>query len=554
MTIEIGDLIENLVALKVPLNGNVPISDVKGLPTGSVTYTNYSSNLILTQAYKYVSIAFQAPESSQIRMPPISDYLDGYGTLIYCSGYILPTGIYDNAGTTTVVSSFAIGDLIYVYRNGSNWAYRKIITTINGQTNSIVTIPVYPKFSVLTANHTVDPSEMGTIFLCENTLTVAFTATTDYTADFWCGVINYSNSASTIVTVSSPDQIGFGGFTQLVLAETQGCKFVNQGTAWGIYDNTNLGGTFTNIFNITLDTVTINRVHNKGFLRLSTGTNAKTVTLTDNATDPSRPGFDCEVYNPSTTAFATIVASPSGTIEGINEIGPLQSVRIIKRSYGTGAANVWVVRGVPATKYFTTTITGATTFTQPYTYVSFSAIAGASIKICNTTLYALNAEITVNNTSNVSCPIYASDGTTLITTVGGYQVARLIVRDNSNSVGTFDSYVVSNIATGYVQGSRPINAQTGTTYTLVLTDAGKMVTMTNASASTLTIPPNSSVAFPVATEIDVAQLGAGQITFTPGAGVTLISYLSLVHTAGQYATATLKQTTTDTWLLMGNII
>src|SRR5689334_11950484 len=54
-----------------------------------------------------------------------------------------------------------------------------------------------------------------------------------------------------------------------------------------------------------------------------------------------------------------------------------------------------------------------------------------------------------------------------------------------------------------------VNAQTGTTYTLVLGDAGKVVEMNNAASNTLTVPPNSSVAFPVNTVIEVFQLGAG---------------------------------------------
>jgi len=67
------------------------------------------------------------------------------------------------------------------------------------------------------------------------------------------------------------------------------------------------------------------------------------------------------------------------------------------------------------------------------------------------------------------------------------------------------------------------NEQTGTTYTLALTDDGKLVEMNNASANTLTVPPNSSVAFPVGSQILVLQTGAGQTTLVAGAGVTVNS-------------------------------
>jgi hypothetical protein len=68
-----------------------------------------------------------------------------------------------------------------------------------------------------------------------------------------------------------------------------------------------------------------------------------------------------------------------------------------------------------------------------------------------------------------------------------------------------------------------INAQTGTTYTTVLADDGKLVTCDNASPIALTIPPASSVAYGIGTQINIMQLGAGQVTITAGAGVTLNS-------------------------------
>ncbi len=92
-----------------------------------------------------------------------------------------------------------------------------------------------------------------------------------------------------------------------------------------------------------------------------------------------------------------------------------------------------------------------------------------------------------------------------------------------------------------------VNAQTGTSYTLVLTDAGKQVTMTNASASTLTIPPNASVAYDVGTRIQVIQLGAGAVTLTPGAAVT-VSSLATTLAMSQFQVATLIKTATNTWV------
>lgn len=119
---------------------------------------------------------------------------------------------------------------------------------------------------------------------------------------------------------------------------------------------------------------------------------------------------------------------------------------------------------------------------------------------------------------------------------------------NSNDItGTGDISI-----TGTVIAQSTINAQTGTTYTTVLGDASKLVTLSNASAITVTIPPNSSVAYPVGTKIDLAQTGAGQVTVAAGSGVTVNSTPTLKLRA-QYSAATCIKTATDTWLLVGDL-
>lgn len=84
-----------------------------------------------------------------------------------------------------------------------------------------------------------------------------------------------------------------------------------------------------------------------------------------------------------------------------------------------------------------------------------------------------------------------------------------------------------------------INAQTGTTYTLVAGDAGKVVEISNASAITLTLPNSLPVGFCCT----IVQTGAGQITLTAASGATLNNHSSFTKTAGQYAMMTLYVTT-----------
>ncbi len=97
-----------------------------------------------------------------------------------------------------------------------------------------------------------------------------------------------------------------------------------------------------------------------------------------------------------------------------------------------------------------------------------------------------------------------------------------------------------------------VNAQgTATSYTLALTDAGKLVTFTGAAA-TVTIPTNATVAFAVGDQINIAQLGTAQITMGTASGVTLVSAGSKTKTNGQYAVVTVVQYTANSWLLLGN--
>ncbi|MBM86962.1 MAG: hypothetical protein CMQ41_01140 [Gammaproteobacteria bacterium] len=97
-----------------------------------------------------------------------------------------------------------------------------------------------------------------------------------------------------------------------------------------------------------------------------------------------------------------------------------------------------------------------------------------------------------------------------------------------------------------------INTQTGTAYTMVGNDRGRLVTTNNGSAQSITIPPNSSVAFAVGTQIQVAGLGAGEVTMVAGSGVTLRSTPGLKLRA-QYSSVTCIKIATDEWILVGDL-
>lgn len=105
----------------------------------------------------------------------------------------------------------------------------------------------------------------------------------------------------------------------------------------------------------------------------------------------------------------------------------------------------------------------------------------------------------------------------------------------------------------YSVGNQSVESAQTASYTLVIGDAGKLVTMSNASANNLTVPPNSSVAFPTGTRIDVIQKGAGQTTIVAGSGVTLNAKGSALKLSGQYAGASLIKYAADTWFVVGDL-
>lgn len=118
-----------------------------------------------------------------------------------------------------------------------------------------------------------------------------------------------------------------------------------------------------------------------------------------------------------------------------------------------------------------------------------------------------------------------------------------------------------NIVGGTVSPSTAltIDAKTGTTYTFVLGDANnELITASNASAQTYSIPTNASVAFPIGCQINIIQIGAGQVTINAvTSGTTTISSTGATAAApklrAQFSSATLVKAGTDLWYVIGDI-
>lgn len=118
------------------------------------------------------------------------------------------------------------------------------------------------------------------------------------------------------------------------------------------------------------------------------------------------------------------------------------------------------------------------------------------------------------------------------------------------AAGTIVSvYGIADTGAGTTMGMNP---QTGTTYTLVLGDAGLVVEMNNAAANTLTVPPDSSVNFPIGTVVNVRQTGAGQTTVAAGSGVTINTPETLL-VRKQWGMVMLHKRASNTWAIEGNL-
>lgn len=156
--------------------------------------------------------------------------------------------------------------------------------------------------------------------------------------------------------------------------------------------------------------------------------------------------------------------------------------------------------------------------------------------------------------------ILFGSGTGAITASSALTDGQLLIGNTGNdpSLATLTAgtgVTVTNAAGAITVASTGVtlNNQTGTTYEFVAGDIGKMVTFTNASAITVTVPVNADVAIAVGSQILCYQGGAGQVSFTPEGGVTIRSAGSLVDMFAQYSTCLLVKIATDEWSLSGDL-
>jgi len=308
--------------------------------------------------------------------------------------------------------------------------------------------------------------------------------------------------------------------------------------------------------------------------------NAGTVTLTvpAYASVAFEVGDTIEMLNASTGtvnisgAAGVTISSPSG-ISAINT--QWQKVTLINR-----ATNTWALVGttsgfipdgsITAAKIADGTIIaadiadGSITSAKILDGTIVNADINASAGIALSKLATGTAgHIVVHNASGVPTSTAVSGDVTIDNT-GNVQIAadKIVNADiNSSAAIVYSKLNLSNsITTTDLASGAPRagfrssqNQQTGTTYTLALSDLGGLVELSNTSSITVTIPLESSVAFAIGDRIDLLQTNTGQVTVVGAGGVTLNAYDNQFKLNGIWAAGTLIKRASNTWVLIGNI-
>ena len=250
-----------------------------------------------------------------------------------------------------------------------------------------------------------------------------------------------------------------------------------------------------------------------------------------------------------------------------------------KQTFTTGQ----VLTAAQMTSLQQTAMLGGAANAKVASYVLVAADAGDAITMSNasattitvnTGLFAAGDIVTLINLGAGVCTITA--GTATVTTSGSLALAQNqggVLRFTSASAAIFFQFAtpasgdIEGIVTGTDSGlsggatsgtvtlrqKLEFDAETGTTYTLVAGNLNQLVTLNNASAITLTVPPS---VFSAGDVINIAQIGAGQVTLAQGAGVTITSTgatSSAPKLRANKSAASIICTASNTFLVVGDL-
>ena len=218
------------------------------------------------------------------------------------------------------------------------------------------------------------------------------------------------------------------------------------------------------------------------------------------------------------------------------------TVNYVLTSGGAGVAPSWV-----AASGGVTTFNGSTTGLTPATATSGAITLGGTLAVANG-----GTGVTTSTGSGANA---LATSPTLVTPILGTPTSGVL----TNCTGTASGLTAGNISSSATITTpiivQSINAQTTTAYVTVASDAGAIVTVSNASANTFKLPTNASVAYAIGSTITLIQIGAGATTIsavTPGTTTVLSTGATAASPVlAQYKSATCIKTATDTWYVVG---
>jgi hypothetical protein len=219
----------------------------------------------------------------------------------------------------------------------------------------------------------------------------------------------------------------------------------------------------------------------------------------------------------------------------------------INDSYYTGSADnvvFQVIAGTPAGSP-TVPATPANSIALAQVYVGAGVLSISSGNITDLRV------LTTTNIPEVGDISAVVAGTGL--SGGGTSGSVTLAIDTATTVDKTTAQTLTNKTLTSPKIDLGINAQSGTSYTTVADDDGKLVTLTNSSAITVTI---AAGLYNVGAQLNFSQMGAGQVTLQGDTGVTLVSTGATAATPKcrvQYSAATAVMTASNTWLVMGDI-
>ena len=409
----------------------------------------------------------------------------------------------------------------------------------------------------LSGDITVDSS--GVVSIAANSVALGTDTTGNYMSGVTAGTgvtVSHTPGEGSTATISIGQAVGTGSSVTFASVGTTGDA--NVGGNLIVSGNLTVSGTTTSVNTETLtidDNIIVLNNNEAGTPSQNAGLEVERGTSTNVLLRWNETNDKWELTNDGTTYGNVVTTADSGTVtstmiaDGTIVNADINASAAIAHSKLANATAGQVLLGTTTTGVVTaTTVSGDVTIDGAgVTAIGAGVIVNADVSAsANIALSKLatgtSGQVPVANATGVLTYVTPSGDVTW-TDTGNVQIAAgAIVNADISSSAAIDLGKIADVT---------IDAKAAS-YTLVLTDKNKVIEVSNASATTLTVPADNSVNFPVGSQITVLQTGAGQVTIAGAAGVTVNATPGL-KLRTQWASATLMKRAANTWVALGDL-